>query len=325
MTRFLKTAGLVMVALIFSACIIGGNSDAKIKQETITPPAKNVQKATQPAAKRTAAFTEASQAETETPLATDTLATQVPVAATLPPIPTEPLGMGSSRISDKDGIKQVFVPAGKFQMGSSDFGNVQPHTVNLDAFWIDQTDVTNAMYAKCVSAGSCKPHPCTSDCKFYGDRPPVVWVDWNMADSYCKWAGRSLPTEAQWEKAARGTDGRAYPWGNHWTDKSLLNYNFNVDKTTDVGSYPTGASPYGALDMAGNVWQWEADWYGSYYSNSPQNNPTGPTSGSTRVVRGGSWQGNSNDTHSAFRSGEFPSAQGPDLGFRCAVRAAPSK
>jgi len=235
-----------------------------------------------------------------------------------------PLVVGSSQVFERDGMKLMFVPAGEFQMGSKNNGNSNEkpvHTVNLDAYWIDQTDVTNAMYARCVSAGSCKPPQC-SPSGFTGDHQPVVCVNWSQADAYCKWAGRSLPTEAQWEKAARSADGRTYPWGNQAPDNSLLNYNSNVGKTTDVGRYPGGASPYGALDMAGNVWEWVADWYtSSYYSNSPQSNPTGPDSGSSRVLRGGSWS--SYASESAFRSSNDPTSQVDNIGFRCSVGAAP--
>jgi serine/threonine-protein kinase len=225
-------------------------------------------------------------------------------------------------------MKLMYVPAGEFQMGSNNSNNDDKpvHTVSLDAFWIDQTDVTNAMYAKCVSAGFCQPPSNISSStqpSYYDNRQfadyPVIYVNWSQADTYCKWVGRSLPTEAQWEKAARSTDGRTFPWGEE-IDESLANYNNNVRDTTRVGDYPSGASPYGALDMAGNVSQWVADWYDSkYYQNSPQNNPTGPSSGQYRVLRGGSWLEIGFSSRSAVRVGSDPMIQSIDHGFRCSV------
>ncbi len=248
--------------------------------------------------------------------------------------PTPVPEIGSTMISPKDGMKLLYVPAGNFLMGSVDSDpNAQPdekpqHTVYLDAFWIDQTDVTNAMYAKCVSASVCKqPANLTSKThSSYFDNPqfgnyPVIYVDWNMANAYCKWAGRQLPTEAQWEKAARGTDGRIYPWGNNRPDfdVTLSNYNLRVGDTTAVGDYPNGASPYGALDMAGNVLQWVADWYNdTYYQNQSLllSNPSGPTLGQYRVMRGG-WFNFSGDIHSAVRARTVPFNSFYNIGFRC--------
>ena len=183
------------------------------------------------------------------------------------------------------------------------------HTVYLDAFWIDQTEVTNAMYARCVSARSCKApeysksysHPDYYGSSQYADYP-VIYVDWSQADTYCRWAGRRLPTEAQWEKAARGTDGRTYPWGEG-IDCQKANYNACVGDTTRVGSYPAGASPYGALDMAGNVWEWVADKY--------DRDPT------RRVVRGGSCCSYFVEPRAANRNAWDPSHRDGDLGFRC--------
>jgi serine/threonine-protein kinase len=242
--------------------------------------------------------------------------------------------------SSKDGMKLLYVPAGNFLMGSKDadtsaYPDEKPqHTVFLDAFWIDQTDVTNAMYAQCVSSGTCQsPTKIYSYSRsiYYGnsefDNYPVIYVDWNMADTYCKWAGRQLPTEAQWEKAARGTDGRIYPWGNTAPDPTLLNYNVITDSfvsnygdTTAVWEYPSGASPYGAWDMAGNVWQWVTDWYQSgYYATLGNNasNPQGPSSGDGRVLRGGSWS-SSSGVRSALRYGLNPAFTNDSIGFRCA-------
>ena len=257
--------------------------------------------------------------------------TYTPASTSIPIFTSTPeLGVGST-MSGQDSMTLLYVPAGNFLMGSSDLDKLASsdekpqHTVNLDAFWIDQADVTNAMYAKCVSAGVCnQPNNLSSltHSSYYGkhafDNYPVINVTWNMADTYCKWAGRQLPTEAQWEKAARGMDGRIYPWGNSAPDNTLLNYNSNVGDTTAVGNYPKGASPYGALDMAGDVWQWMADWYSdTYYQSSPSSNPFGPDSGQVRVMRGGSWLNQLYDLRSASRSRFNPSSSFFVIGFRC--------
>ena len=150
--------------------------------------------------------------------------------------------------------------------------NEQPvHKVVLDAFWIDQTEVTNKMYALCVQTSVCTPPSSTNSSTrpSYYENPefedyPVIYVDWYKAKTYCEWAGRRLPTEAEWEKAARGTDGRNYPWGKDAPNKMLLNYNGNVGDTTEIGKYPAGASIYGALDMAGNAWEWVSSLYKPY-------------------------------------------------------------
>ena len=239
--------------------------------------------------------------------------------------PTEAPGIWSFQISNQDGMKLLYVPEGSFQMGSNngDGGEMPVHTVTLDAFWIDQTEVTNAMYFKCVGAGICQPRKCDSN--FLRDQQPAVCVDWEQAKAYCEWAGRRLPTEAEWEKAARGTDSRSYPWGNvQPPDKTLLNYSNYVGITSDVGSYPAGASPYGALDMAGNVWEWVADWAdNNYYQNSPDQNPTGPNSGQLKVLRGGAWDNDGYESRSTYRQGEDPTSQKIQYGFRCAMSAIP--
>jgi len=215
----------------------------------------------------------------------------------------------------------VYVPAGAFTMGS-DKGNSDErpvHTVYLDAFYIDKTEVTNAQYRKCVEAGGCDTPVKTT---YYDNadytQHPVVYVSWNDADAYCRWAGKRLPTEAEWEKAARGTDGRTYPWGEG-IDCDHAQYSKCGGGTMPVGSKPKGASPYGALDMVGNVWEWVADWYDpDYYSQSPERNPPGPDSGEGRVLRGGSLHGNQRFTRCAYRVGGNPRHRYFYVGFRCA-------
>jgi eukaryotic-like serine/threonine-protein kinase len=236
----------------------------------------------------------------------------------------------STLIREKDDMEMVYIPAGKFTMGSGmgDSDEVPVHTVYLDAYYIDKFEVSNAQYRACVESGACdrpigNSYTCSS---YYGnsqyDNYPVIYVNWNQAKAYCDWAGAALPTEAQWEKAAQGTDG-PYPWGEG-IDCTKANYRAcNMGDTTAVGSYPDGASPYGALDMAGNVMEFVNDWYSyNYYSQSPDNNPTGPASGDGRVVRGGAWYDDTNIMRTSTRSHGDPNGRIYGLGFRCARNAA---
>jgi len=216
----------------------------------------------------------------------------------------------------------VYVPAGNFTMGSSSGeSDEQPvHTVYLSPYYIDKYEVTNSQFAGFLSAGNGSHYYSSmmitqsgstyTSQSGYGNHP-VVYVNWNGAKAYCEWAGKRLPTEAEWEKAARGTDGRTYPWGE--ADPSASPYRANYylgtngagdgyQETAPVGSFPAGVSPYGAYDMAGNVWEWVADWYNStYYSSSPSSNPQGPSSGTYRVMRGGSWDGTTDYLRAADR------------------------
>lgn len=242
--------------------------------------------------------------------------------------PDSTYSSGDIKTRESDGMVMVYVQAGEFQMGSNDQENEQPvHMVYLNAYWIDQTEVTNGMYAKCVAAGVCtEPREIKSFTRssYYGnaayDNHPVIYVNWHQAVDYCNWTGGRLPTEAEWEKAARGTDGRKYPWGNESPDAGRLNYDDKKGDTTDVGSYPAGASPYSALDMAGNVWEMTADWYDAdYYSRSLYQNPQGPSYGDLLVLRGGSWSqpekfGFSRSTNRSMTSPDYVDS---DQGFRC--------
>ena len=256
-----------------------------------------------------------------------------PIIAIESPLPTSlATPVVGSTLTGNDGMTLLYVPAGEFTMGSdsSDQADEKPaHTVNLDAFWIDQTEVTNKQYAACVSSGASggctRPSNTSSytNTSYYGnnqfDDYPVIYVNWNQAKAYCEWAGRRLPTEAEWERAARGTDGRTYPWGNSDPSTNLLNFNSNVGDTTPVGNYPNGVSLYGAYDMAGNVWEWVNDWYSdTYYQRQHETNPPGASSGSFRVLRGGSWDDFGYSVRSSYRVWYDPTYTDINFGFRCA-------
>jgi formylglycine-generating enzyme required for sulfatase activity len=218
----------------------------------------------------------------------------------------------------------VLVPAGEFWMGSdasdpnADDNEKPRHKVYLDAYYIDKYEVTNALYRRFMDATGRSAPKWWNNSNFNGPTQPVVGVSWHDADAYCKWAGKRLPTEAEWEKAARGTDGRKYPWGDQW-DPSKANAESRAGKTAPVGSYPSGVSPYGAHDMAGNVSEWVADWSGSgYYQRSPERNPTSPATGRFKVLRGGSWDHKPIGLRAALRYGNTPDYRDYYVGFRCA-------
>lgn len=290
---------------------------------------------------------------TDTPKYTATaLPTDTPRPTTLP-----------EQIEDVKRIPMMLVPAGPFKMGSdleeimqycpqwnhggecipSKYsGEAGLHTVTLDAFYVDLYEVTNEAYTQCVQAGECKPPMDIGVGKeenYYINpdfsRYPVVHVTWDMARKYCAWRGGRLPTEAEWEKAARGTDQRIFPWGNDFVglkanlcDAGCPGQRVNQDitdgylNTSPVGAYPEAKSFYGAFDMAGNVWEWVLDWYDpTFYSTQMQDstNPTGAKIGKDRVLRGGSWVSNIFNLRTALRYAYNPDQQAEFIGFRCVM------
>jgi formylglycine-generating enzyme required for sulfatase activity len=271
--------------------------------------------------------------------------TSAPVQSSTPeptstPLPTEtPPAVepeaGAERIWEQDGSVMVYVPSGNFLMGTdeendqADNDEYPQHEVYLDGFWIDRYEVTNQQYEICVDAGACDP-PSESGSftrDIYFTQPefanyPVIWINWHDANRYCEWAGKKLPTEAQWEKAARGTDAREYPWGDELIDETRANFGSNVGDTTEAGFYsPQGDSPYGCADMAGNVLEWVMDWYsGAYHPILDQvENPSGASSSSigARVARGGSWIYPARRARSALRVDRVPELREGNIGFRC--------
>ena len=269
------------------------------------------------------------------------LSTESSVERTYPSVTPTPkrTSSGDSWTRKADGMLMIYIPAGEFEMGSDNGwqDELPVHTVYLDGFWIDRTEVTNVQFADFLNKNGNQAeggatwleledeecliervggehHPKTG----FGDHP-VVEVSWYGAAAYCRWVGARLPTEAEWEYAARGTDGRTYPWGDEAPDCDRIQYRDCTGNTVAVGSKPAGASPFGMLDMAGNVWEWVADWYKwGPYSRSPSTNPTGPSSGISRAVRGGSWFGDPDYLRSTNRTAGDPMYTFAYIGFRCA-------
>ncbi len=281
------------------------------------------------------------------PVATPTDTSTVTLAeeATFTPEPT--FAFGDTITRPRDGMVMVYVPGGTFQMGSdegnpdADGDEFPQHSVTLDDFWVDRTEVTNAQFAAFLNeqgnqteggvtwldleseycpieqvGGQYQPK------SGYADHP-VIEVSWYGADAYCQWAGAQLPTEAQWEYAARGEQGYIYPWGNDAPTCERAQFGDCPGQTVPVGTLLDGASWCGALDIAGNVWEWTADWYGAY-SAGAQTNPTGPADGYSKVLRGGGWSCSQSDVRAANRNNNVPGGRYGFFGFRC-VSVAPGR
>jgi formylglycine-generating enzyme required for sulfatase activity len=254
-----------------------------------------------------------------------------------PPEP-DPSACGELRPTTAGDDGEVCVEAGEFTMGNNQVNAPQAggylahgpeHSVTLSAFILDAKEVTVARYRACVNAAACAAPRAAADqgCTFAAtsgaqDRLPVTCVSWDDAITFCNWDGRRLPTEAEWERAARGVTGTAYAWGD---DVSCSNAVFGAGSQCPayqgtmpqpVGSTPRGASREGALDLTGNAWEWVGDWFGPY-SQGAVTDPTGPSSGSTRIQRGGNWQTPPANARTFMRRAEVPAAIGP-TSFRCA-------
>ena len=262
-------------------------------------------------------------------------------ATNIPTIPN-PKKTNTSPVST-DGMRMIYIPEGEFVMGSRNCSNARTyecpsHSVYLDSYWIDETEVTNEMYRKCETDRVCVPPKTQSSAShsyYYGNSQfsdyPVIYVDWYQANDYCQYVGKRLPSEAEWEKAARGDLEYSYPWGDifqcdygNFDDDRVFDGDFvpggpDCDGYTDtspVGSYPGGESPYKVLDLSGNVWEWVQDYYG-YYDRSDDYNPSGPRSGIEVVLRGGSWTNDMDLARTTFRAHNEKTFVNNDIGFRC--------
>lgn len=310
---------LTITALIISVTLPAGVAVADEGDSMYLPVIRGNRNVIVTGTPQPTATTPAPTPETPQPTATTPAPTASPPAGT--PIATPPSGM-------------VEVPEGTFQMGCDTdndpfCGDDQRplHNVSLAAYYIDKNEVTNARYKACVDAGVCTaPNPTSSATRssYYGNAAyaqyPVLNVTWGQADVFCQWDNKRLPTEAEWEKAARGSAGtQRFPWGGAEPDCARANYDGCVGDTDQAGNRAAGASPYGLLDMSGNVWEWVSDWYDEdYYQSSSGVNPTGPETGYGRVVRGGSWYSSESFLTVTNRSWFEPGQADDETGFRCA-------
>lgn len=275
--------------------------------------------------------------ESKTPVVsltpTKTITLSPTQTATIVITPTSTLGVGSTKVNQKDNAEMVYVAEGEFNLGSEESYALSregpEHIVYVDTYWIYKYEVANSKYRLCIEAGMCD-----DDIENFPDNDlPAIFVDWYDAKTYCEWAGGRLPTEAEWEKAARGVYNTRFPWGNdvwcpvggHDIPESDYDYIGCLDEgPAPIGGFPRGESPYGALDMAGNVWEWTYDWYSAnYYINSPYENPNGPINGDQKVLRGGSWAYDYFHSRVSYRFFASPLHNSNEIGFRCVVESEP--
>ena len=319
-----RRAVLIGGAVLASGAAIAGGGLIALLSRLTAPQVIYVQVTVAPKQPTESPATRAPSATAIPTVTPDLRNTATPVPTTAPATATLAAAANPLLLTLTPGvtIEMVRIPAGEFLMGSTDSNQSDEkpqHSVTLSDYLIGKYDVTNTQYAAYAQAkGLNWSMPAGKE------NHPVVSVNWDDAVAFCAWAaqvtGRNvkLPTEAQWEKAARGTDGRVYPWGNEAPDNTRAN--FNTGGTSPVGTYPTGKSPYGALDMAGNVWQWTSSLYKPYPYN-PNDGREDQGSRETRVLRGGSWSYNSSDVRAAIRVGSYPNNRNDNNGFRVAVSA----
>lgn len=288
---FFITSMMTITSLIIAACNIG-----------TSPGAAGVD-ATQPPATDSAGIPDTGQV--------------VPIDLAGPP-----MEVGSTFVY-VDGSILAAVPGGTFKMGYNNYVDTPEKEVSIGSFWIYSSEVTNSQYAACVNKGLCTPPNAEQNPAFQNYRLinlPVVGVTYQQATDYCSYVLGRLPTEAEWEKSARGPEGNLFPWGDGAPSCDLLNFNFCKDGLLDIRSYPGGLSFYGLFDMSGNVREWVSDWYApDYYTEGPSEDPLGPETGQRRSVRSSSFSDSADFTYTAHRFSLKPEDSLPDLGFRCVV------
>ncbi|MBL8076579.1 MAG: SUMF1/EgtB/PvdO family nonheme iron enzyme [Anaerolineales bacterium] len=288
----------VLAILVLSACNMGAVAPTEVSTQ---PPVTEV-------------------AGTQPPAVGDETPTEIVVAPI--DLAGPPMEVGS-KYTYVDGSVLAAVPGGPFIMGYKNYADTPERTVTLSDFWIYSSEVTNSQYALCVNAGKCAPPDAVKNPAFGNYRLvnlPVVGVNYQQAADYCSFVKGRLPTEAEWEKAARGPEGNLFPWGDSGPVCDLLNFNFCKGKTLDIQSYPDGVSYYGLFDMSGNVREWVADWYNpKYYTDGPSTDPLGPEIGDKRSVRSSSFADSGDFTFAAHRFSYKPTESLNDLGFRCVV------